>query len=162
MQSHDPHYMKPEMVDSQFAIYGAPSADEVDVLPIDDGKSFENVIEEFEAILRMVGLHGERLLHGNSFRVCIHEEFYRAWEGVSRAFNPILCVHIDSRRRMISEQSTSKTSANLPLTKLTATPAPSHDVHSVGMKIVMDILAKRALVAVRCWFHCHGPFLQSL
>jgi carbohydrate kinase (thermoresistant glucokinase family) len=55
MQSRDPHYMKPEMVESQLAIYGAPSLDEVDVLPVDAGKSVEEVIEEVEALLKMIG-----------------------------------------------------------------------------------------------------------
>jgi carbohydrate kinase (thermoresistant glucokinase family) len=55
MQSRDPHYMKPEMVHSQLAIYGAPSETEVDVLPIDAGKTVEEVIEEVEALLKMVG-----------------------------------------------------------------------------------------------------------
>lgn len=54
MQSRDPHYMKPEMVDSQLAIYGAPSAHEVDVLPVDASKSVEEVIEELEALLKMI------------------------------------------------------------------------------------------------------------
>jgi len=34
IQTRDRHYMKPEMVDSQLAIYGEPFADEVDVLPV--------------------------------------------------------------------------------------------------------------------------------
>lgn len=55
LQSRDPHYMKPEMVDSQLAIYGAPSVDEVDILPIDANKRFEDVIKEVEASLKMVG-----------------------------------------------------------------------------------------------------------
>ncbi|KAF2626294.1 male sterility protein [Macroventuria anomochaeta] len=55
MQSRDPHYMKPEMVKSQVAIYGAPSADELDVLPVDAGQSVEKVIEEVEALLKMFG-----------------------------------------------------------------------------------------------------------
>ncbi|KAJ4347545.1 hypothetical protein N0V95_005329 [Ascochyta clinopodiicola] len=56
MQSRDPHYMKPEMVDSQLAIYGAPSASEVDVLPVDAGKSVQEVIEDVESLLRMAGI----------------------------------------------------------------------------------------------------------
>lgn len=56
MQSRDPHYMKPDMVGSQLAIYGAPAADEVDVLPVDTGTSIEEVIEDVEALLKMVGL----------------------------------------------------------------------------------------------------------
>lgn len=55
MQSRDPHYMKPEMVESQLAIYGAPATEEVDVLPVNAEKSFEEVIEEVEALLQMVG-----------------------------------------------------------------------------------------------------------
>jgi carbohydrate kinase (thermoresistant glucokinase family) len=55
MQSRDPHYMKPEMVDSQLAIYGVPSAVEVDVLPVDAERSAEEVIEEVEELLKMVG-----------------------------------------------------------------------------------------------------------
>jgi carbohydrate kinase (thermoresistant glucokinase family) len=55
MQSRDPHYMKPEMVESQLAIYGAPAADEIDVLPVNAEKSVEEVIEEVEALLQMVG-----------------------------------------------------------------------------------------------------------
>ena len=55
MQSRDPHYMKPEMVESQFAIYGAPSTEEVDVLPVDAGRSVGEVIEDVEALLKMVG-----------------------------------------------------------------------------------------------------------
>ncbi|KAF3045960.1 putative secondary metabolism biosynthetic enzyme [Didymella heteroderae] len=54
MQSRDPHYMKPEMVDSQLAIYGAPDTDEVDVLPVNAEKFIEEVIEEVEALLMMV------------------------------------------------------------------------------------------------------------
>jgi carbohydrate kinase (thermoresistant glucokinase family) len=54
VQSRDPHYMKSEMVDSQLAIYGAPSANEVDVLPINAEKSVEEVIEEVDALLKMV------------------------------------------------------------------------------------------------------------
>ncbi|KAJ4993423.1 nrps-like protein [Stagonosporopsis vannaccii] len=56
MQSRDPHYMKPEMVDSQLAIYGAPLVEEVDVLPVDAGKSVEDVIEEVEALLKMASI----------------------------------------------------------------------------------------------------------
>lgn len=55
MQARGPHYMKPEMVESQLAIYGAPWADEVDVLPVDAGKSVEEVIEDVEALLKMAG-----------------------------------------------------------------------------------------------------------
>lgn len=54
MQSRDPHYMKPEMVDSQLAIYGAPSAAEVDVLPVDAEKTVEEVIKEVELLLKMI------------------------------------------------------------------------------------------------------------
>ncbi|XPT03556.1 hypothetical protein M3J09_012647 [Ascochyta lentis] len=54
MQSRDPHYMKPEMVDSQLDIYGAPSAAEVDVLPIDAGKSVHDVIDDVESLLDMI------------------------------------------------------------------------------------------------------------
>lgn len=52
MQSRDPHYMKPEMVESQLAIYGAPAPDEVDVLPVNAEKSVEEVIVEVETLLK--------------------------------------------------------------------------------------------------------------
>jgi carbohydrate kinase (thermoresistant glucokinase family) len=51
MQSRESHYMKPEMVDSQLAIYGAPSVDEDDVLPVDAGLSIDEVIDEVKALL---------------------------------------------------------------------------------------------------------------
>ncbi|KAL1653329.1 putative NRPS-like protein biosynthetic cluster [Didymella pomorum] len=55
MQSRNPHYMKPEMVESQLAIYGAPAADEVGVLPVNAENSVEEVIEEVEDLLKMIG-----------------------------------------------------------------------------------------------------------
>lgn len=54
MQSRDPYYMKHEMVDSQLAIYGAPSAVEVDDLPADAGRGVNEVIEEVESLLETV------------------------------------------------------------------------------------------------------------
>ena len=56
MQSRDPHYMKPEMVDSQLAIYGEPSVDEVDVLPVNAEESVKGVIAQIEDLIKLVGL----------------------------------------------------------------------------------------------------------
>jgi carbohydrate kinase (thermoresistant glucokinase family) len=52
MQSRHPHYMKSEMVDSQLAIYSAPSAGEDDIFPMNAGLSIEEVIDEIEAFLK--------------------------------------------------------------------------------------------------------------
>jgi gluconokinase len=52
MQSRNPHYMKSEMVDSQLAIYSAPSAGEDDIFPMNAGLSIEEVIDEIEAFLK--------------------------------------------------------------------------------------------------------------
>jgi gluconate kinase len=43
--------MKSEMVDSQLAIYSAPSAGEDDVFPMNAVLSIEEVIDEIEAFL---------------------------------------------------------------------------------------------------------------
>lgn len=56
MQSRDPHYMKLEMVDSQLAIYGEPSVDEVDVLPVNAEEGVKGVIEQIEDLIKLVGL----------------------------------------------------------------------------------------------------------
>ncbi|KAF2993878.1 putative secondary metabolism biosynthetic enzyme [Curvularia kusanoi] len=55
LQRRDPHYMKSEMIESQMAIYSAPSIDEVDVLPVDAGKAVEDVIKDVETLLEMIG-----------------------------------------------------------------------------------------------------------
>jgi gluconate kinase len=51
MQSCDSHYMKSEMVDSQLAIYSAPSAGGDDVFPLNAGLGIEEVIDEIETFL---------------------------------------------------------------------------------------------------------------
>ncbi|KAH6639052.1 male sterility protein-domain-containing protein, partial [Boeremia exigua] len=56
VQNRGSHFMKSRMVTSQLAIYSAPSEDEVDVLPIDAGKCIAEVIEEVEALLKMVDI----------------------------------------------------------------------------------------------------------
>ena len=56
IQTRDRHYMKPEMVDSQLAIYGEPSVDEVDVLPVNAEESVKGVIAQIEDLIKLVGL----------------------------------------------------------------------------------------------------------
>ncbi|KAF2827105.1 male sterility protein [Ophiobolus disseminans] len=54
MRERGGHYMKEHMVESQVAIRELPGVWETDVLPVDAGKSVEQVVEDVQALLAMV------------------------------------------------------------------------------------------------------------
>jgi gluconate kinase len=56
MRFRDLHYMKSEMIDSQLSIYGAPSVDKVNVLPVNAKEGVKEIIDQVVDLLKLVGL----------------------------------------------------------------------------------------------------------